>query len=147
MARKTQKQAETQGSFGFREYGNNLTRGSPMMPEQPAKRDYKDSSTKQEDLEAFWRDVAQTALPERARGHILTKELLNWFKALRKTSYPIKGYSNMNHEELFNYYVDTRRDIWQNARIHCPDIADKINQTNAFWREQQRLLRSSKQIR
>jgi len=90
----------------------------------------------------YWERVSRVALrrfSELQRGErIGVREIKRRLGEIRKTGYDVKPYGSMNHKDAWNYLMRIRRDVAQNAQVHCQGPYRTIEEGN---REQARAAR------
>lgn len=94
---------------------------------------------------AYWTiatRIAITNFPELdRRERVGTDEIKKKLGDLRNLGYPINSYSNMNRQELINYFNEIKIDVMKNAETHCPDVLRNVYQSNSKKRLEARLFR------
>lgn len=82
----------------------------------------------------YWMNVTRIALmrfSECQRGErIPVSEVKARLSQLRKAGYHVSGYSRMNSQEIWNYLMRTRAEIFKQAESYCPDVLEEIESQN-----------------
>ena len=88
----------------------------------------------------YWANIARIAIvrfSELQKGKsIFVNEIKKRLLQIKLAGYNTETYSNMNGEEISNYFFkEVRPDIYKNAGNHCPSVLREIKKEN----EQRRL--------
>lgn len=87
----------------------------------------------------YWSKIARIALlrfPELQNGETIYRtEIQKRLKYIEEAGYPVQPYSHLKKEDLWNYLMGIKKDVYKQAKKYCPNVLEEILERNEEQKE------------